>query len=125
MTNGAQANSKKPATITFAQVLMYLAAAVNFVNGIYSLGSEGTVKKLLSLAMIVIGLTSIWVGARLNDRQASRRTYAVSLSIVIIMLRLIEFAVWQSIGLLLGVILPVILIWRLSSNEAKEWFGLK
>ncbi|QLG40413.1 hypothetical protein HW560_21405 [Paenibacillus sp. E222] len=124
MLNGTQATAKKPATVTFVQVLMYLAAAVNIVNGMYSLGSEGTVKKLLCLAMIVVGSASIWVGARLNDRHPSRRSYAISLSIVIIMLRLIEFAILQNIGFLIGVILPVVIIWRLSSLEAKKWFGL-
>lgn len=125
MTNGTQAGAKKPAAVTLAQVLMYLAAAANIVNGIYSLGSEGTVKKLLCLSMIVVGAASIWVGARLSDPHASRRSFAVSLSIVMIVLRLIEFAVWQSIGFLLGVILPVLVIWRLSGTEAKNWFGLR
>ncbi|WP_427052364.1 hypothetical protein [Paenibacillus sp. TC-CSREp1] len=125
MTNGLQASAKKPSAVTFTQILFYLAAAVNIVNGIYSLGSQGTVKKLICLAMIVVGVASIWVGARLSAPHVSRRSLAISLSVVIIVLRLIEFAVWQSIGFLLGVILPVLIIWRLNSTEAKNWFSLK
>nr|WP_145402041.1 hypothetical protein [Paenibacillus xylanexedens] len=124
MKNGLQASGKKPSTVTFAQILLYLAAAVNIVNGIYSLGGEGTLNKWICLAMIVVGVASIWAGARLSYPHTSRRSFAFSLSIVMIVMRLIEFAVWQSIGLLLGVILPVIIIWRLNSTEAKGWFGL-
>lgn len=39
-----------------------------------------------------------------------------------IVLRLTEFAVWHNAGFIIGVILPVFVIWRLSSQEAKTWF---
>ncbi|MHA7582915.1 hypothetical protein ACX12E_21425 [Paenibacillus vandeheii] len=39
-----------------------------------------------------------------------------------IVLRLIEFAVWLNVGFIIGVILPVFVIWRLSTQEAKTWF---
>ncbi|SFM16926.1 hypothetical protein SAMN03159341_11911 [Paenibacillus sp. 1_12] len=124
MIQELMANSKKPAVVTFTQILIYLNAIVNIGNGIYSLGSEGIVKITLSIAMIILGIAAIWVATRLNTPIASRLRSAIVLSCILIVLRLIEFTVWHSFGLLLGTVLPILVIWRLNSMESKKWFGL-
>lgn len=69
--------SKKPAAVMFTQILIYLAAAVNLVNGIFSLGSEGIEKKILSLAMIILGIAAIWVAAFSKIYKTSKSTIKV------------------------------------------------
>ncbi len=122
MQSNQEVRSMKPSAVTFVQILFYLAALLNIVNGIFSFGSPGIVKKTLCIAMILFGIAAVFVAYRLNLPRGSRRQAAIVLSCILIVLRIIEFAVWGSIGFLLGVILPVIVIWRLYSSEAKAWF---
>ncbi|KEQ22488.1 hypothetical protein [Paenibacillus tyrfis] len=122
MYNYQTARSKKPPVVTFVQVLIYAAALLNIVNGFYSFGSAGMLKKTLCIAMISFGVAAVWIVARLNYPEESRRKAAIALSGILIALRIVEFAVWYNVGFLLGLILPVFVIWRLNSSEAKAWF---
>ncbi|MBE9916688.1 hypothetical protein G8C92_21970 [Paenibacillus donghaensis] len=122
MLNNHETRTQKPSAVSLAQILIYLAAVLNIVNGIYSFGSTGIIKKLLCIGMIVFGAAAFWVAARLGHPHRSRLTAAIALSIILIILRLLEFSVWHNIGFLLGVILPILVIWRLNSAEAKSWF---
>ncbi|BBI34112.1 hypothetical protein [Cohnella abietis] len=124
MTSERRANTEKPMVVVTTQILLYLAAIVNVGNGIISLSSDETIKIILSVVMIAFGLAAAWVAARLGVPEASRLNTAVTLSVILIVLRIVEFSVWHSVGFLLGVILPVIVIWRLRSPEAKSWFSL-
>ncbi|GAA3401796.1 hypothetical protein ACFFNY_34415 [Paenibacillus hodogayensis] len=122
MPNSHGTFTKKPPAVTFAQVLLYLAALLNVGNGIYSLGSTDAVKTAICIAMIVFGIAAAFVASRLNKPDPARRQAAIALCGVLIVLRIVEFAVWSSIGFLLGLILPVLVIWRVSGPEAKAWF---
>ncbi|MFD0679319.1 MULTISPECIES: hypothetical protein [unclassified Paenibacillus] len=122
MSNGLRANSKKPAVVTFAQILLNFAAVMNLVNGFYSFGNEEVLKKALAVAMIIFGAAAIWAATRLALPAVSGRKVAIGLSWILIALRLIEFAVWHNLGFLLGLILPLIVLWRLNSDEAKAWY---
>ena len=115
-------HAKKPQAVKFAQILLYLAAALNVVNGLYSFGSPGFVKKILCAAMILFGIAAIYVAARMNVPEASRRQAAVALAGILIALRIAEYAIWMNFGFLLGIILPVLVIWRLNGAEAKAWY---
>ncbi|MEC0180746.1 hypothetical protein P4H61_04450 [Paenibacillus peoriae] len=117
-----EAHPRKPRVVTFVQILIYLAAILNVFNGIYSFGSAEMIKKVLCIVMIVFGIVAVYVASRLNIPAASPLNAAFVLSGILIVLRIVEFAVWHSIGFLLGVILPIIVIWRLNSPEAKAWF---
>ncbi|WP_269880320.1 hypothetical protein [Paenibacillus gyeongsangnamensis] len=112
----------KPTVVRFAQALIYLAAILNVINGVFSLGSAGMVKKTLCIAMIIFGVAAVYIATCLNNPNASGRNAAIVLSGILIALRIVEFAVWHNIGFLLGVILPIIVIWRLNSSEARAWF---
>ncbi|WP_088832422.1 hypothetical protein [Paenibacillus tyrfis] len=122
MYNNQAARSKKPPVVTFVQILIYAAALLNIVNGFYSFGSAGMLKKTLCIAMISFGVAAVWIAARLSYPDESRRKAAIVLSGVLITLRIVEFAVWYNVGFLLGIILPAFIIWRLNSPEAKAWF---
>lgn len=123
MQTNQEARAIKPAAVTFIQILLYLTALINIVNGIFSFGSPGMVKKILCIAMILFGIAAVFVAYRLSIPEAPQRQAAIVLSGILIVLRIIEFTVWGSIGFLLGVILPVIVIWRLYSSEVKTWFS--
>lgn len=58
----ASGNAKKPSAITAVQILLYLAALVNVVNGFLAIGDTGIVKKIVSAAMILIGTAALWQG---------------------------------------------------------------
>ncbi|UPK41310.1 MULTISPECIES: hypothetical protein [Paenibacillus] len=122
MNNTKRIDSHRPAVIRLIQMLMYLAAFVNIINGIYSINSLDFLKKWLCIAMIVVGLAAAYVGFLLNSPSATSRTAVITLSVAMIGLRLIEFAVWQNVGFIIGVILPVLVIWKLRSQESKTWF---
>ncbi|RXZ80285.1 hypothetical protein EBB07_19165 [Paenibacillaceae bacterium] len=113
---------KKPPLIQFIQILIYFAAVLNMINGIYSFGSAGLIKKGLCIAMILFGAAAVVVAARLNLPDNSRRRAAIILCGILVVLRIVEFVVWNSIGFVFGIILPIIIIWRLNSPEAKAWF---
>lgn len=113
---------KKPSAVTFVQVLMYFTAVINVVNGFLSFGSTGLFKKTLCIAMILVGCAAVYVAARLNKPSESNRRAAIVLSGILIALRIVEFAVWYDIGFLIGMILPVFVIWRLNRSEARSWF---
>ncbi|WP_163854776.1 hypothetical protein [Paenibacillus elgii] len=122
MPSNQEARAKKPPTVTFVQILIYLAAMLNVFNGVYSIGSAEMVKKIICIVMVVFGFVALYVASRLNTPDTSRRSAAIVLSGILILLRIVEFAVWHNIGFLLGVILPIIVIWRLNNSEAKAWF---
>lgn len=121
----ASGNAKKPSAITAVQILLYLAALVNVVNGFLAIGDTGIVKKIVSAAMILIGTAALWAGLQLNTPTAARRNGTLVLCVLMIVLRVIEYAIWSSVGFLLGIILPVLVIWRLSSAETRQWFGIR
>ncbi|MEK8128702.1 hypothetical protein WMW72_12380 [Paenibacillus filicis] len=125
MNQELQASSKKPVVISTIQILLYIAAAIHVFNGIVSLGAEGMEKKIISLAMILFGIASVWVAARLSTPHPARRQSVIVLAVLLIVLRVVEFTVWHSYGFLLGILLPILVIWRLNSQEAKAWFGLR
>jgi len=124
VTNGFKAVSQKPAEVTFSQILLYLAAAVNLINGIYSIGNESPAKKVLSFAMIIFGAAAVWAAARLGRPDPSRLKQALILAWILIVLRIVEFFIWYNLGFLLGIILPVLVIWRLTRAEVQNWFRL-
>ncbi|GGG68164.1 hypothetical protein [Paenibacillus radicis (ex Gao et al. 2016)] len=123
MSNDLGAKAQKPAAILITQVLLYLAAIVNIVNGIYAIGNVEKVKVVLAVVMIVFGAAAAWVAYRLSQPEASSRNYAVALAWILIVLRLIEYSVWHNIGFLLGVILPILVLWRLYKRETKAWYN--
>jgi uncharacterized membrane protein YhaH (DUF805 family) len=124
MSNQVQHTSKKPSAILLTQILFYLAAIVNLVNGFYAIGSDATNKMILAVVMIIFGIASVLVAARLGHRDASRRNHAIILAWVLIVLRIVEYTVWLNLGFLLGIILPILMLWRLNKAEAKSWYGL-
>ncbi|WP_046507124.1 hypothetical protein [Paenibacillus riograndensis] len=102
--------------------MIYLAAVLNIVNGVLSFGSAGILKKILCMTMIIFGLAAVWAASRLNIPNVTSRYAAIVLSGILIVLRIVEFTVWHNIGFLLGVVLPIIVIWRLNSTEVRDWF---
>ncbi|WP_187274611.1 hypothetical protein [Paenibacillus sp. N3.4] len=119
MISNSSTRSKQPTVVLFIQILIYLAVVINLVNGMLTIGDEGIAKKMVSLGMIIFGFAAIWVAVRLSTRSPSRQKNAIVLSIILIVLRIIEFTIWHSVGFLLGILLPVLVIWRLNSPEAK------
>ncbi|WP_042160872.1 hypothetical protein [Paenibacillus gorillae] len=123
MSNDPGEQAQKPAAVLITQLLLYLAAIVNIVNGIYAIGNIETMKAVLAAVMIIFGAAAAWAAYRLSQPEASRRNYAVALAWLLIVLRLIEYFVWQNIGFLLGIILPILVLWRLNKPEMKAWYG--
>lgn len=115
----------KPPAVTTVQILLYLSCVVNVVNGLLSWGSGTMEKKLLSLAMILFGIASVWVAVRLRTPKAEHRRLAIGFSIALLAFRIVEYTVWHSYGFVLGMLLPVLILWRLNSSEAKAWFGVR
>lgn len=122
MNNTKATDSHQPAAVRLIQILIYLAAVFNVINGLYSFGSPDSLKKWISITMIATGVAAAYVGFRMQNPSATGRTTAIVISVIMIVLRLIEFAVWLNVGFIIGVILPVFVIWRLSTQEAKTWF---
>ncbi|MFF2089224.1 hypothetical protein [Paenibacillus sp. NPDC058174] len=116
------AQAQKPAAVLITQLLLYLGAIVNIVNGIYAIGNVETMKAVLAAVMIIFGIAAAWVAYRLSQPEASRRNYAVALAWIMVVLRLIEYFVWHNIGFLLGVILPILVLWRLYKAETRAWY---
>ncbi len=56
----------RPAAIRLTEILIYLAAIVNIINGIYWIGSSDSLKRWLCVAMIVVGVTAAFIGFRLQ-----------------------------------------------------------
>lgn len=125
MSSQMQSESKKPSSVMLTQVLFYLAAVVNLFNGFYSVGSVEASKKILAVVMIIFGIAAVWVASRLGHRHPSRRDQALVLAWILIALRIVEYFVWHNFGFLLGIILPILVVWRLNKLEAKEWFGTR
>ncbi|MFF2480971.1 hypothetical protein [Paenibacillus sp. NPDC058071] len=122
MNMGQHDSSNRPASLWIVQLLLYFSGGLNIVNGIISFGSADAVKKSLSIAMLVLGVAAIFVALRLSTPKPASLRAAVVLSIVMIVLRIAEYAVWHSVGFLLGIILPIVVLWRLNSPEIKARF---
>ncbi|MET3546952.1 hypothetical protein ABID47_003568 [Paenibacillus favisporus] len=122
MSNHRRIESTKPPIVTFVQILFYATAVINGINGIYSLGSPGMVKKALCVIMILTAIASVYAAYRLSIPALFSRYAANVLCTILIVTRIAEFAAWHSTGFLLGIILPVIVLWRINSPEAKAWF---
>ncbi|MFC3746814.1 hypothetical protein [Paenibacillus sp. GCM10012306] len=123
MSSNVRTGSKKPSAVMLTQILLYLAAVVNLFNGFYSIGSQQTMKVVLAAVMIIFGIVALWVASRLGYPAPSRRQNAVLLASILIVLRIVEYFVWHNLGFLVGIILPILVVWRLNKTEAKEWFG--
>jgi hypothetical protein len=124
MNNVTKSSVERPAEVRVTQILIYLTAVVNIFNGIYSIGGGGTVKTILAVCMIIFGVAAIWIGGRLKSPGESPWKMAFSFAVILIVLRIIEFLVWRNNGFLIGIILPILVIWRLNSPEARAWFGV-
>ncbi|MFE4712432.1 hypothetical protein ACFRAM_16290 [Paenibacillus sp. NPDC056722] len=123
MSSNLRTSSQKPQAVMLTQILLYLAAVVNLFNGFYSIGSNNSLKMTLATIMILFGLVAIWVASRLGQPIPSRRNHAIVLASILILLRIVEYFVWHNFGFLVGIILPVLVVWRLGKTEAKEWYG--
>ncbi|MFF2015618.1 hypothetical protein [Paenibacillus sp. NPDC058177] len=123
MSSNLRTSSQKPQAVMLTQILLYLAAVVNLFNGFYSIGSNNSLKMTLAAIMILFGLVAIWVASRLGQPIPSRRNHAIVLASILILLRIVEYFVWHNFGFLVGIILPVLVVWRLGKTEAKEWYG--
>ncbi|NUU62169.1 hypothetical protein [Paenibacillus agri] len=123
MSSNLRTSSQKPQAVMLTQILLYLAAVVNLFNGFYSIGSNNSLKMTLAAIMILFGLVAIWVASRLGQPIPSRRNHAIVLASILILLRIVEYFVWHNFGFLVGIILPVLVVWRLGKTEAKEWYS--
>jgi hypothetical protein len=123
LSSNLRTSRQKPQAVMLTQILLYLAGVVNLYNGFYSIGSDNSVKMTLAAIMILFGLVAIWVASRLGQPIPSRRNHAIVLASILILLRIVEYFVWHNFGFLVGIILPILVVWRFGKTEAKEWFG--